>query len=74
MILLVEDDPDDVLLILETLKGFQATCMSRRPRYDNHANAFVRKPVGYTALLDVARSIQDFWVDAVLLPPHELAV
>jgi len=48
--------------------------MSRRPRYDNHANAFVRKPVGYTALLDVACSIQDFWVDAVLLPPHELAV
>jgi CheY-like chemotaxis protein len=41
--------------------------------YDKHVNAYVRKPLGYTALLDVVRSIQDFWVDAVLLPPREPA-
>jgi CheY-like chemotaxis protein len=39
--------------------------------YDTHANAYVRKPVGYVALLDVVRSIQDFWVGAALLPACE---
>jgi CheY-like chemotaxis protein len=42
--------------------------------YDKHANAFVRKPVGYTALLLVVRSIEHFWMDSVLLPPREPAV
>ena len=42
--------------------------------YDQHVNAYVRKPVGYTALLDVVRSIQDFWIGAALLPPREPAV
>jgi len=41
--------------------------------YDRHANAYVRKPVGYTALLDVVRSIEHFWVGAVQLPPREPA-
>ena len=36
--------------------------------YDKHANAFVRKPVGYTALLDVVRSIEHFWIGSALLP------
>jgi two-component system, chemotaxis family, response regulator Rcp1 len=39
--------------------------------YDQHVNAYVRKPVGYSALLEVARSIEHFWVGAVLLPPRE---
>jgi len=39
--------------------------------YDKHANAYVRKPVGYAALLEVARSLEDFWLGAVLLPPRE---
>jgi hypothetical protein len=34
-------------------------------------NAYVRKPVGYVALFDVVRSIQDFWVGAALLPACE---
>jgi chemotaxis family two-component system response regulator Rcp1 len=40
--------------------------------YDAHVNAYVRKPVGYTALLDVVRSITDFWFNVVLLPTHEI--
>ena len=39
--------------------------------YDKHVNAYVRKPVGYVALLDVVRSIQDFWIGAALLPSRE---
>jgi two-component system, chemotaxis family, response regulator Rcp1 len=42
--------------------------------YDTHVNAYVRKPVGYAALLDVVRSIQAFWIGAALLPPRDLAV
>ena len=42
--------------------------------YDEHVNAYVRKPVGYAALLDVVRSIQDFWIGSVLLPPREPAL
>jgi CheY-like chemotaxis protein len=37
--------------------------------YDKHVNAYIRKPVGFTALLDVFRTIEDFWIGAVLLPP-----
>ena len=42
-----------------------------RQAYDKHVNAYVRKPVGYVALLDVVRSIQDFWIGAALLPSRE---
>ena len=38
--------------------------------YDLHVNAYVRKPVGYVALLDVVRAIQEFWIGAALLPPR----
>ncbi|MDX6486367.1 MAG: two-component system, cell cycle sensor histidine kinase and response regulator CckA [Gaiellaceae bacterium] len=40
--------------------------------YDKHVNAYVRKPLGYDALLDVVRSIEDFWMGAALLPPRQL--
>jgi hypothetical protein len=36
-------------------------------------NAYVRKPVGYVALLDVVRSIESFWIGSALLPSRELA-
>jgi CheY-like chemotaxis protein len=39
--------------------------------YDKHVNAYVRKPVGFTALLEVFRSIEDFWIGTVLLPPQD---
>jgi chemotaxis family two-component system response regulator Rcp1 len=38
--------------------------------YDKHANAFVRKPIGYRALLDVVVAIEHFWVGSALLPPN----
>jgi two-component system, chemotaxis family, response regulator Rcp1 len=37
--------------------------------YDKHVNAYIRKPVGFTALLDVFHTIEAFWIGAVLLPP-----
>jgi CheY-like chemotaxis protein len=42
--------------------------------YDKHVNAYIRKPVGFTALLDVFRTIEAFWIGSVLLPPSDPAV
>lgn len=39
--------------------------------YDKHVNAYIRKPVGFTALLEVFSTIEAFWMGAVLLPPSE---
>lgn len=41
--------------------------------YDEHVSAYVRKPLGFAALLDVFRSIKDFWPDPVPLPPRKHA-
>ena len=39
--------------------------------YDKHVNAYIRKPVGFTALLGVFRTIEEFWIGSVLLPPSQ---
>lgn len=36
--------------------------------YDNYVNAYVRKPLGFSELVDALRSIEDFWVGVVTLP------
>jgi len=42
--------------------------------YDKHVNAYIRKPVGFAALLDVFRTIEEFWIGAALLPPSQATV
>jgi CheY-like chemotaxis protein len=37
--------------------------------YRQHANCYIIKPVGYEALKDVVRSVEDFWLGLVMLPP-----
>jgi len=39
--------------------------------YNLHANCFVTKPVDLTQFLEVIRSIEDFWLSIVWLPPPE---
>lgn len=39
--------------------------------YNLHANCFVTKPVDLNQFLDVVRSIEDFWLSIVWLPPPE---
>jgi two-component system, chemotaxis family, response regulator Rcp1 len=36
--------------------------------YQLHANAYVRKPVGFAALVDVVQRIESFWLQIVELP------
>lgn len=38
--------------------------------YNLHANAFVSKPVGLEQFLAVVRSVEDFWLTVVRLPPN----
>ena len=37
--------------------------------YDMHANCYVTKPVGLEKFIAVVKSIEDFWVTIVKLPP-----
>jgi len=38
--------------------------------YAEHVNAYVRKPLGFAALLEVFHSIEDFWLGSALSPPR----
>lgn len=37
--------------------------------YDLHANAYVSKPIGFEQFLEVVKTIEDFWLTIVKLPP-----
>ena len=39
--------------------------------YDLHANCYINKPVDLKQFIKVARSIQDFWLTIVKLPPKK---
>ncbi len=39
--------------------------------YDLHANCYITKPVDLTQFIGVVRSIEDFWLTVVTLPPKE---
>jgi two-component system, chemotaxis family, response regulator Rcp1 len=38
--------------------------------YDLHANCYVVKPVDFSSLLQVVKTIEDFWFAIVKLPPN----
>jgi two-component system, chemotaxis family, response regulator Rcp1 len=38
--------------------------------YDLHANCYIVKPVDFTNLMEVVRSIESFWLTVVKLPPN----
>ncbi|MCW2998255.1 MAG: Two-component system response regulator [Solirubrobacterales bacterium] len=37
--------------------------------YELHANSYLRKPIAFDDFVDLARSIADYWLDMVVLPP-----
>lgn len=39
--------------------------------YDQHANCFINKPVEFDQFIEVIRSIEDFWLTIVVLPPRD---
>lgn len=38
--------------------------------YDLHANCFITKPIDLNQFIKVVKSIEDFWLSIVKLPPH----
>lgn len=38
--------------------------------YRRHANCYLQKPVNFEDFASLVRSIQEFWLNRVLLPPH----
>jgi CheY-like chemotaxis protein len=40
--------------------------------YDQHANCYITKPLDLDQFLDVVKSIEDFWLTIVKLPPNGL--
>jgi len=38
--------------------------------YDRHANAYLTKPIDYDGFLDIVRSIEEFWLTVVKMPPE----
>jgi two-component system, chemotaxis family, response regulator Rcp1 len=38
--------------------------------YDHHANCYVTKPVGLDQFAKIVRTIDDFWLSVVVLPPN----
>lgn len=41
--------------------------------YDNHANCYVTKPMGFDQFMNAIKSIEDFWLAIVKLPPNGIA-
>jgi DNA-binding response OmpR family regulator len=39
--------------------------------YDLHANAYIVKPIDFDEFMKVIGSIEDFWLEAVTLPPKK---
>ncbi len=42
--------------------------------YELHANCYIPKPVELGRFIDIVRSIEDFWLTIVTLPPSEVPV
>jgi CheY-like chemotaxis protein len=39
--------------------------------YSNHANCYIMKPVDFNQFMEVVRTIENFWLTIVMLPPNE---
>jgi two-component system, chemotaxis family, response regulator Rcp1 len=39
--------------------------------YDNHANCYITKPVDFAQFINVVKSIENFWLSIVQLPPKD---
>lgn len=66
-ILVVDDDPGDVLMIEEALESSE---VERQIDVVGslEANAYVTKPISLDAFIDVVRSIDEFFGRVVVLP------
>ena len=61
-----DDDLRRIPVIVLTTSAAEADVLRS---YDNHANAYVTKPVDFVRFIEVVRQIDDFFISVVRLPP-----
>jgi two-component system, chemotaxis family, response regulator Rcp1 len=65
----IKEDPDMKripVVILTVSKAEQDVLKS----YELHANCYITKPVDLEQFIEVVKSIEDFWLTVVMLPPR----
>lgn len=64
----LKDDPDlkRIPVVVLTMSASEEDVIRA---YDQHANAYVRKPIGLDRFVEIVRSIDEFWLGIVTLPP-----
>ena len=65
----IKSDPSLAHIPVIVLTGSQAQ-VDLVTSYNNQANAYVPKPIDSEAFIDVIRSLEDFWLSLVHLPPR----
>lgn len=64
----LKSDPDllRIPVIVLTTSSAEADVLRS---YDLHANCYISKPLGYEDFIGAVRSMENFWLKIVLLPP-----
>jgi CheY-like chemotaxis protein len=64
----IKEDPDlrRIPVVVLTISTSEGDVLET---YDLHANCFITKPIGLEQFVEVVRSIEDFWLSIVRLPP-----
>ena len=65
----IKDDPDLRLIPVVILTVSQAE-QDIVKSYSLHANCYITKPVDLDQFLEVVKSIENFWLTVVMLPPR----
>ena len=66
----IKKDPDLKQIPVEELTSYRAD-EDLLKAYDSHANCYISKPVGFEDFMQVIRSIENFWLTIVVLPPKD---
>jgi two-component system, chemotaxis family, response regulator Rcp1 len=65
----IKDDPDLRVIPVVILTTSQDEADIAKS-YRSHANCYIAKPVDFEKFMQVVRSLEDFWLTVVRLPPH----
>lgn len=65
----IKEDPDlkRIPVVILTISKAEEDILRS---YNLHANCFITKPVGLDQFIEVVKSIEDFWLSIVKLPPE----
>lgn len=65
----IKEDPDlrRIPVVILTISKAKEDILKS---YDRHANCYITKPVDLDQFINVVKSIEDFWLTVVKLPPN----